>query len=162
MAKRQKPRVKLPPLDQIGIVVKDLDKAIEYYSSIFGWGPFHVREFEMRGFAYRGGEGYCRARRAFTQSGPVQVELVQVLEGETPHTEYLQEKGEGVQHLRFIVDDLKGMLAELAKEGIEPIYAQSYPEFGVDFAYVDSDQVGGVVFELIEARTEEGRKRIGR
>jgi len=42
MVKQQEPRVKLPPVSQIGIVVRDMDKAIEYYSSAFGWGPFNA------------------------------------------------------------------------------------------------------------------------
>jgi len=161
MTEQRKPRVKLPPVEQIGIVVKDMDKAIEYYTSVFGWGPFVVRESETKGFTYRKQKGNCRMKTAFAQSGPIQIELIQVMEGETPHTEFLREKGEGVQHLRFNVEDLKGMLAELAKEGIEPIWQHSYPEYGIDFAYLNTDKVGGVIFELIEAKSPEARKRLG-
>ncbi len=49
MANQQEPIVKLPPVEQIGIVVKDMDQAIDYYSSTFGWGPFHVMDLEMKG-----------------------------------------------------------------------------------------------------------------
>jgi methylmalonyl-CoA/ethylmalonyl-CoA epimerase len=146
----QEPRVKLPPVDQIGIVVKDIDRAIEYYSSTFGWGPFRVREREMKGFTYRGKIGDCRLKLALARSGSIEIELIQVLEGETPHTEFLREKGEGVQHLRCSVDDIDNMLAELAKEGIEPVFHQSLPQFGVSWAYLNSDKIGGVMLELIQ------------
>lgn len=150
MAKQHEPRVKLPPVEQIGIVVADIDKAVEYYSSVFGWGPFQVVEYETKGMTHRGKKGDCRLRLAFAHSGPIEIELIQVLEGETPHSEFLREKGEGLQHLRFHVDDLEGMLAELAKEGIEPVFHHSYPEFGISFAYLNTDKIGGVIFELIE------------
>ena len=32
-------------LAQVGVVVKDMDKAIEFYSSTFGFGPFEIMEF---------------------------------------------------------------------------------------------------------------------
>lgn len=142
-------KVKLPPVEQIGIVVKDVDKAIEFYSSIFGWGPFHVREANMEGFTYRGKKGSCRLKIALAKSGPIEIELIQVLKGETPHTEFLRERGEGLQHLRFRVDDLDATLPELAKEGIYPVFHQRVAP-GVAFAYINSDKIGGVMFELFE------------
>ena len=150
---KQEPTVKLPPVEQIGIVVKDVDRAIEYYSSNFGWGPFRVREVNMNGFSYRGKLSNCRLKMALAKSGPIEIELIQVLEGETPHTEFLREKGEGLQHLRFRVDDLDSMLAELAKEGIHPIFQQRMPDLGAAFAYVNSDKIGGVMFELFEYKS---------
>ena len=141
--------VKLPPVEQIGIVVKDMDKAIEYYSSTFGWGPFEVREVKMDGFTYKGKTGSCRQKSAFAKSGPMEIELIQPMEGETPHTDFLRQKGEGLEHLRFRIDDLDKTLAELAKEGIHPIYHQRVSP-DVAFAYINSDKVGGVMFELFE------------
>lgn len=152
MSEQQEPRVKLPPVEQIGIVVKDMDRAIEYYTSTFGWGPFNVQELEMKGATYRGQQCDCRLKLAFAHSGPIEIELIQVVEGETPYTEFLREKGEGVQHLRFNVDDLDGVLAELAKDGIEPVFHHSYPEVGISFAYLNTDRIGGVMFELIEIK----------
>ena len=148
----QESRVKLPPVDQIGIVVKDMDKAIEYYQSIFGWGPFSVMETELNGFTYRGKTGDCRLKLAMGNSGSMEIELIQVLEGETPHSEFLREKGEGIQHLRCCVDDLDSILAELAKDGIEPVFHHSFPEMGVAFAYLNSDKIGGVMLELLQIK----------
>ncbi len=144
--------VKLPPVEQVGMVVKDMDKAIEYYRSVFGWGPFNVSEFELKGCSYRGKPSDCKLKIALTQSGPIEIELIQVLEGETPHTEFLREKGEGLHHLRFSVDDLDGVLAEWANEGIEPVWYHSMPEIGISWAYLNTDKVGGVMVELIEIK----------
>lgn len=158
MAKEQEPRVKLPPVDQIGIVVEDVDKAVEFYSSVFGWGPFEIREFDNRGFIYRGRPVDCRLKMGFVRSGSVEIELIQVLEGEAPYTDFLREKGEGLHHLRFQVDDLDGMVAELAREGIEPEFHKSFPELGIKFAYLSSDKIGGVIFELIEDKGRQSQQ----
>jgi catechol 2,3-dioxygenase-like lactoylglutathione lyase family enzyme len=152
MTEQKESRVKLPLADQIGIVVKDMDRAVAYYSSVFGWGPFSTMEVEVNGFTYKGKKGDCRLKIALASMGPIEIELIQVMEGKTPHSEFLREKGEGIQHLRFHVDDLDSMLAELAKDGIRPVFHHSYPEYGIAFAYLNSDKIGGVMFELIEEK----------
>jgi len=144
--------VKLPPVEQVGIVVRDLDKAIEFYGATFGWGPFEVTEVSLEGCNYRGKPTDCRMKMAMAQSSPIEIELIQVLEGETAHTEFLREKGEGIQHLRFSVDDLDGIIATYAEQGIEPVWGHSMPEIGVSWAYFDTDKVGGVMAELIEMK----------
>ena len=72
------------------------------------------------------------------------------MEGETPHTEFLREKGGGMHHLTFRVDNLEDMLATLAKEGIEPVFSSNTSR--VAFAYLNSDKIGGVMFELLQMK----------
>ncbi|MFC1944596.1 VOC family protein [Chloroflexota bacterium] len=146
----QEPRVKLPPVEQIGIVVNDIDRAIQYYTSVFGLGPFRVREFENKGAIYKGQPSNNRSKVAFARSGSIEIELIQVLDGESPATEFLREKGEGIQHLCFGVDDLEETLAELTKDGINTMYRMSSQEYGTDIAFINSNDVGGVMFELYQ------------
>jgi methylmalonyl-CoA/ethylmalonyl-CoA epimerase len=148
MAERPEPRVKLPSPNHLGIVVKDIDQATEYYSSIFGWGPFQVQEVDMKmfPFTFRGQPGSGRFKVAIAQLGSIVVELFQVLEGETPYTDFHRKKGEGIHHLGFQVDDFDGALAALTQEGIEPIFHGRFGEQA--FAYFSTDKIGGVVFEL--------------
>ena len=152
MAKQQKPRVKLPPVQQVCIVVKDIDRAIEYYTSTFGMGPFSVLDVDMEGVLLRGKPISAKIKVAFADSGPLQIELIQPVEGKSIYTEFLDSKGEGLHHLAFQVDDLDALLAELSKEGIEPIWHQRLPQFGIAFAYLNTDRIGGVIFELIEVK----------
>src|SRR3990172_751686 len=106
MSEQKEPLVRLKPPEQIGIVVKDLDRAMEFYSSNFGWGPFRTSEFEMD-IDYKGKDWKIRQRIAHAQCGAVEIELYHVLQGETPHTDFLAARGEGMQHLRFDVDNLE-------------------------------------------------------
>lgn len=142
--------VRLSPPDQVCIVVKDMDKAIEYYQSVFGLGPFRAMEVATKDMTYRDWTGAARQKSAFAQCGPIQIELIQPLEGDTPQAEFLKEKGEGMHHLRFQVDDLQATLASLAQFGLEPVWRHDFVKAGVSYAYVNADQIGGVVFELIE------------
>ena len=159
MAKQQEPRVKLPPVQQVCIVVKDIDRAIEYYTSTFGMGPFSVLDVDMEGVLLRGKPISAKIKVAFADSGPLQIELIQPVEGKSIYTEFLDSKGEGLHHLAFQVDDLDALLAELSKEGIEPIWHQRLPQFGIAFAYLNTDRIGGVIFELIEVKKREKEKR---
>ena len=159
MAEQQEPPVKLPPVQQVCIVVKDIDRAIEYYTSTFGMGPFRTSDVDMEGVLLRGKPISTRIKVAFAESGPLQIELIQPVEGKNIYTEFLDSKGEGLHHLAFQVNDLDAMLAKLAKEGIEPIWHQRLPQFGIAFAYLNTDRIGGVIFELIEVKKREKEKR---
>ncbi len=148
MSEHTIPLVQLPPVQQIGIVVEDIDRAIDQYAR-FGWAPFQVYEFDNKGVSLFGRIADCRMKIAFYNSGPVEIELIQVLEGDTPHTRFLAERGEGIQHLRFQVEGLQEILNKLAQHDIKPVFGHSYPDIGIDFAYLDTDSNGGVIIELI-------------
>ncbi len=141
--------VKLPPVEQVGIVVQDVDRAAEQLTALFGWGPFRIREVAMQGFTYGNRQGDCRLKMAFARSGPVEIELIQVLDGETPHSEFLRRKGEGLHHLRFRVDNYDELLSQLSREGVQPAFHQVLPGLA-SFAYLDTDRIGGVTFELFQ------------
>lgn len=158
MSEQARPLVKLPAIEQVSLVVRDIDKTMEYYSSVFGIGPFRVINITLEGALQRGIPISSKIKVAFARSGTVQIELIQPLEGENIYTEFLKAKGEGLHHLGFRVDDLDSVLAELAKEGIEPLLYQKLPHLGAAFAYLSSDKVGGVLFELIERRSPGSKK----
>ncbi len=145
--------IKLPPVEQVGIVVKNVDQAVDRLGSVFGWGPFNVSEVEIKGCIYRGQPSDCKLRMAFSQeANPIEIELIEVLEGETPHSEFLKKHGEGIQHLRYTVDDLYGKLDVLKKHGIEPVWSHTYPEIGISYVYLDTEKACGVMLELMEIK----------
>ncbi|MBW1691894.1 MAG: hypothetical protein JRJ70_14330 [Deltaproteobacteria bacterium] len=43
--KQLQEKLHLPRVSQIGVVVRNMEKAVENYESIFGLGPFTVYEF---------------------------------------------------------------------------------------------------------------------
>jgi hypothetical protein len=73
-------------VDQIGIVVKDVGKSMSFYEKLLGTKSLPAIEFET---------GTAKLRIVFFPVGEVQLELIQVLEGETIHSKFLKEKVKG-------------------------------------------------------------------
>ena len=139
-----------PGFFQIGIVVKSVDETIKYLKEKFGFGPFEIKYVDFSHATYYGKtEGY-RGKRGFYQMGPIQIELIELVDGKTIHADFLKEKGEGLHHLGFWVNDLAESKKNAEKEGFKVTQGVNNPD-GTGFAYIDSDKVGGVIFELIAA-----------
>lgn len=149
-------KVKLPPVSQVGIVVRDIQKAADYYTATFGIGPFSIIDVNMEGVLLRGKPSSSKIKAAFAQSGALQIEFIQPVEGQNLYTEFLATNGEGLHHLGFQVEDFDGMVAAFAKEGIKPIFYQRMEAFA--FAYLGTERIGGVIIELIWTKRRDKTK----
>jgi catechol 2,3-dioxygenase-like lactoylglutathione lyase family enzyme len=140
-----------PPsgLCQVGIVVRNIDETIKYYREVFGFGPFEIRDVEYPTATYYGETAGYRGKRAFFHLGPIQMELIELKDGKTIHESFLREKGEGLHHIGFLVKNLEEAKRKAESAGLEVTQGFTRPD-GTGFAYVDSDRVGGVIFELIQ------------
>ena len=135
--------------DHVGVVVKDMDKAIEYYESL-GIGPFeslNVTSIDRKVYGRPAPD--VRNLSSVAQLGSVQFELIQPVSGESIQKEFLEKCGEGINHLGFFVDDLHKEVAELIKKGFEVISSAKFLGGG-GFAYFNTNKIGGVIFELIQ------------
>jgi len=147
-------RLKLPKVGQIGFVVHDVERTMKYYEETFGIHPWLVTASERSTCIVRGQETQALLKIALAYSGRVQLELIEVLKGETIHTEALRERGEGLHHLGFIVNNLAARLQACRATGIEVLQQGVIEEMGfrVDYAYLDTIATGGVILELIQNR----------
>ncbi len=139
----------------VGVVVRDLDKAVEYYQSlgIFTFLPevmldsSTLIDYKVYG---KTPATVQKARIKFAQFGPYVIELLSPIEGETIYKEFLNSSGEGIHHLGFRVDDFDGEVAKLREQGI-PILMTGRRPNGGGFAYFDTRKVGNVILELSRA-----------
>lgn len=152
---------KLPRVGQIGFVVHDVDRAMEYYRDTFGLGPWLVVEPRQSTCLVRGQPVEARLKFALAYSGSVQIELIEVLAGETVHTEALRERGEGLHHLGFFTPNLGKRLTACRQRGIEILQQGTIAHLGltIDYAYLDTVTIGGVIVEFIQSRF--GKLNIG-
>jgi methylmalonyl-CoA/ethylmalonyl-CoA epimerase len=144
-------KVKLPPVSQVCLLVKDLDSVMQFYSSTFGVGPWVVREGEYRELKVRDKICSCKTKVAWAQFGPIELELFQVKEGISIHSEFLDKGREGVHHFGFKVNhaEKERLIKEMGKAGIDVVQAATRPN--VSYAFLDTEKRGGgVFFELIE------------
>ncbi len=139
---------------QIGIVVRNIDETIEFYEKAFGFGPYEIKYVDYSDATYYGKPAGYRGKRAFFHLGPIEIELIELVDGKTIHEDFLKKHGEGLNHIGFEVKDL-GKSRENAEEaGFQITQGFSHPD-GSGFAYLDTDKTGGVIFELIQSPPEQ-------
>jgi len=141
--------IRLPEVGQVGVVVKDAGRAMQFYTSVLGLGPFEVFEWP-RAEALVGGEvRRFGMKLAFAALGDVSLELIQVLSGEPIHAEFVRRTGGGLHHLGFYVDDMDGWIDRFAKLGVGVLMRSTR---GGGFAYLDTEALCGFIIELLEKR----------
>jgi catechol 2,3-dioxygenase-like lactoylglutathione lyase family enzyme len=117
-------KIKCMGINQIAIVVKDLDTVAKHYWNILGIGPWYIYEWEaplVYDRKYHGQTVWAREKIALAQAGDVQLELVQPVEGPSIYRDWLEEHGEGLHHLNFLVDDVDEAARILAEQGFMSI-----------------------------------------
>jgi len=82
-------------------------------------------------------------------AGDQQVELIQPVSGENIYTEFLTDRGPGMHHVAYVVDDLAAALDRAQNAGADIVQRGGFGELGMDFAYLESTVVGGYV-ELMQ------------
>ena len=140
----------LGPPDQISFAVADMAGAVSLLSPLFG--GFDVRESVLAAgsFAYRGRAGLTRLRLGICQAGQVEIELVEVLEGDWPTVEHIDRHGPGLHHLRFAVEDLDAKSAQMQAAGFSEVLRGVSPR-GSRFAYLQAPSVlGPTMVELLQ------------
>ena len=66
------------PMRQVGIVVRDIDKAMRHWVEVCGVGPwFYAEQLPMAEFRYKGRAYDIKVSIALANSGDVQLELIQ-------------------------------------------------------------------------------------
>jgi len=129
-----------------------MEKTIERLTAL-GIGPFKPRILPPDAKETYRGKPFIPSQRVaiqITQIGNVELELIQPIDGESPHQEFLDEKGEGIQHLGFIVDNLQEEVESLTAEGSGVLLTSEF-KGGGGVAYLDLD-VAGLIVELVQPR----------
>lgn len=126
-------------IHHLGVAVDDLDTALSTYDRLFG------AELEQREMLEEQG-----VEAASLRIGGDRVELLAALGEDTPVGKFLSNRGPGMHHVAFEVDDVGAALDELAAEGAELIDARPRRGlFGLQVAFVHPDAVHGVLAEIV-------------
>ena len=147
----------LGPPDQISFAVADMAEAVSLLEPLFG--EFDVRESVLSpgSVVYRGRGGEIRLRLGTCRSGAVEIELVEVLEGDWPTLDHIARHGPGLHHVRFVVADLNATSAEMQAAGFREVLRGVSPR-GSQFAYLEAPEVvGPSMVEILEPAAPQGR-----
>jgi catechol 2,3-dioxygenase-like lactoylglutathione lyase family enzyme len=146
-------------IDQVAVVVRDLDASMREYVEKIGIGPWDVYIYGpdlLHTMTYRGERQPYVMKLALAYSGPTMYELIESVEGPNIYEEFLAERGVGLHHLGYYVDDIHAEIANMKALGYDLL--QSGEGFGLhgDGAYAYFDTVGslGCIIEAIERASE--------
>jgi methylmalonyl-CoA epimerase len=119
--------------------VEDLDGALETYERLFG------AELEQRSRVAEQG-----VEAASIRVGESRLELLGALGDDTPVGRFLADRGPGMHHVAYEVDDIRAALVHLSGAGAELI--DETPRrgmFGLEVAFVHPHSVHGVLSEVV-------------
>jgi len=137
-------------VDHIAVVVKNIEKAVKFYSKAFGLKFEEIAEHSLPpDVIYMGKPSPYTMKVTFAHMGPVRLELVQVVEGECIYTDFLKKKGEGVHHIGFEVDDIEKEVSNAEAQGLEMICYLKIVGI-MAFAHFDPKKTNGFRIELVQ------------
>jgi methylmalonyl-CoA/ethylmalonyl-CoA epimerase len=155
-------------LEQVAFVVKDIGAAQGFFSQSMGIPRFYVIEhFGSRAVdkTFRGLPAEHDFTIALAYSGDTQIELIQHLSGDTCYKEFLERRGEGMQHLGFFLEDRElhqQVLAEFNQNGFSVLQSGRFGD--ALYTYFDTERAIGAVMEIVylDQRSRELMARIKR
>ena len=136
----------LPPFEQVGIVVPDMDAALALYRPLFG--EFVRIDSFVEDALYRGELASSEFKLAFARSGEIEIELIQWQAGPSPHKEFIDSGRHGVHHFRFRVDSLDDKLVEAEAVGYQVVWHKCLDQ-ATAFAYIERPD-DPLLIELLE------------
>lgn len=127
-------------IDHIGIVVRSVEKSLGIYTDALGLTVAEIEENETFG-----------VKIAFIPVGDTLVELIEPLKEKTMAAQFLAEKGEGLHHIAFKVDDIEATLNKLKSLGVKLLHETPQPGGrGALVAFLHPEAANNVYIELIQ------------
>ena len=132
--------MELKRVDHIGIAVKNLEEAVNFYETAIGLKAVGYETVEEQ-----------KVKVAFLPCGDSELELLESTEPDGPIARFIEKNGPGIQHIAIRVDDIDKALEELKEKGVRLI--DQTPRYGAGnarIAFVHPKATGGVLLELTQ------------
>ncbi len=111
----------------------------------------HRQHFEDQlGLLYEGEEDFPGLRVAFFRAGSSLIELLEPAPNDEV-ADFLREKGEGIHHIAYKVDDVAAALEAAQQRGMRAVDAHPRPGArGTSIAFVDPERADGILVEYVQ------------
>ena len=132
--------MKIICIDHIGIAVDNINHAGKFYTDILGLRIEGTETIPEQ-----------KVRVAFLPITDTEVELLESTEPDGPVAKYINQRGQGIQHIAFRVENLEEALEELKARGIRLI--DQDPRIGAGkarIAFIHPKETSGILMELCE------------
>lgn len=126
-------------INHVAIAVSEVEPALTFWRDALGLAVDHIEDVPSQ-----------KATVVFIPIGESEVELVRPTSEDTGVAKFLAERGGGMHHLCFEVDDIQGMLTQLKEKGVRLINETPLELPGRKMAFVHPKSTGGVLVELYQ------------
>jgi methylmalonyl-CoA epimerase len=129
-------------LDHIGIAVRDLDKALEFYRDALGLEIGEAEDVPSQ-----------QVRARFVPVGDASLELLEATGEQSAIARSIERRGPGLHHVTLRVDDIVAALAQLKTRGVRLV--DEVPREGAGgslVAFIHPSAAQGVLVELKQGR----------
>ena len=139
-------------IDHVAIVVNDIDSALAFWRDGLGLQVMHVEDVPSQDSIV-----------AFLPTGNSDLELVKPTSPDSSVARFLENRGPGIHHVCFEVDDLSQFLERLQSLGVrlvnpEPVVGTA----GKLIAFIHPESTQGVLVELYQLTRTEPEIRLAR
>jgi methylmalonyl-CoA/ethylmalonyl-CoA epimerase len=129
-------------LEHIGIAVKNLDKSNKLFAKLLGKEHYKIEDVPSEG-----------VRTSFFEIGGVKIELLEATRADSPIAKFIENRGEGLHHLAFEVDDIKAQVKRTDEEGFLALSKE--PKAGADnklITFLHPKTTNHVLIELCQEK----------
>jgi methylmalonyl-CoA epimerase len=129
-------------IDHLGIAVRSLEAAVEFYERVLGLAVEGREEVAQE-----------KVRVAMLPCGGPRIELLEATAEDSPVARFIAKRGEGLHHVALRVPDLEGAVERLRAAGAR--LAGDKIQTGVGrrrYIFIHPSSAGGVLLELVEEK----------
>ena len=127
-------------VDHIGIAVRSMDEALDYYIHTLGLELLGIEEVPSQ-----------QVKVAFLNAGNIKIELLEPTGEDSAVATYISKRGEGIHHVAFGVSDIRSRMAELKEKGVQLLSEEPKPGAGgAEVAFMHPKSSLGVLYELCD------------
>jgi methylmalonyl-CoA epimerase len=126
-------------IDHLGIAVRSLDAALEFYSQQLGFSVALRETVEQE-----------RVNVAMLPAGGPRIELLEATGPDSVIAKFIEKRGEGLHHVAVKVPDLAATVERLKSGGARLLNDPRPGAGGHLYVFVHPSSTGGVLLELIQ------------
>ncbi len=132
----------LRKIEHLGIAVESIEESLKVFESLLGSSCYKIEAVESEA-----------VRTAFLKIGESKIELLEATNPDSPIGKFLSNKGKGIHHIAFDVEDIELEISRLLNLGFALIHTS--PKTGADnklIAFLHPKSTDGVLVELCQEK----------
>lgn len=133
-------------IEHIGIAIKSIEESLPYYETVLGFKCYAIEEVVDQ-----------KVKTAFLKVGETKLELLEPTAEDSPIAKFLENRGSGVHHIAFAVEDgVANALGECKSKKVRLIdFEPRKGAEGLNIAFLNPKSTQGVLTELCEKITDK-------